>query len=714
MKDFIRNNAFLVSLAGMVVVLGTVVLVLRASQANKRDERIEQIQKKYNTAQRLKLVNDDMLAEQRRRNDIVEDEREAVERKLAGQGSDYPPIVVDVDGRSVAAFPYDEQTYEDLRLGFKVTDRYVALWDQWMDRLDRTRPASSVDAYYAQRIRHWSRVLLGDMNRKIDKTLELLNQAAITRVRNHISTLNDELDPIEADLRNEGYLTEDGRLSVTDATALPAAIRAKVRQHATVAAKMQAWSDKLTRLLELETRLKTDRQDIADARDALVELDRLTDALAAAQPTGDAERIEQLRQQLGQKREQYDQLAGTIAKAAEDRDATIAQLFDLTAPAERTFTAGSRSAPRSATPPRAAPPEGRFGGYPTGRPSYGTPSGTTQMTDVQVTIRMDKPERDDAKALLQYRVPFEAAETFAWPDAQHHQARNGRIYADVTALDRYFVEGNYNPTPIQLWQMQVNAWVQKDILAAIEKTNDEVLAPLPEDRRNVLSAAVKRLVEVRVARQYYTGEQTQATGMRDSMSGRGPSFGPPRKTGAAPGGATLTGHVSSKDFDVVHYGFVVVMPEQHVARLMKNLTSGTYHTVLTCEMASVEQPRPIVLPAEPERRDGDRRPRGEQRDAREYYYGPEPVVAVTLVGELLLQTDWARGKPHPEQKDMWLLWNPDKTATADEPWIVSDKPLVPPKALRHMLSDVREALRPADEKVVPTRSEQPTGYPMGR
>jgi len=99
---------------------------------------------------------------------------------------------------------------------------------------------------------------------------------------------------------------------------------------------------------------------------------------------------------------------------------------------------------------------------------------------------------------------------------------------------------------------------------------------------------------------------------------------------------TLTQRVSNTDYDVARYAFTVVMPSRFLPRLQRNLLAGNLHTILDVDMA------PLV---------GDET--GGQKTADYHYYGPEPVLLVTIRGELLLLTAWERGS-WDDKKNGWL------------------------------------------------------------
>jgi hypothetical protein len=185
------------------------------------------------------------------------------------------------------------------------------------------------------------------------------------------------------------------------------------------------------------------------------------------------------------------------------------------------------------------------------------------------------------------------------------------IYADITAMDRRFKEAQENISPKDLWEGQVNLWVQSDIVDAITAANREALRLAGQDpndpaKYHVARSAVKRLMRVGVDRAY--------------VLTRGPTGGP----GGAAGG--LTQRIGTKEYDVVRYEFVVLMPFRYVSLLEQKLMEQNLHTILQVSMAEMKDQAATA---------GD-------------FYGADPVLQVTIHGELLLLTAWQRPLMPPE------------------------------------------------------------------
>jgi hypothetical protein len=159
-----------------------------------------------------------------------------------------------------------------------------------------------------------------------------------------------------------------------------------------------------------------------------------------------------------------------------------------------------------------------------------------------------------------------------------------------------------------MWYAQLSLWLQRDIAEAIRKTNAEAFEGLPPKQHTVPHAAIKRLVEIRMIPQYVGG------------SGAGGPMGDDDGTTAGRlEASSLTGAVSNKDYDVLHYTMTVVLPFRYLGRFQWHLSKENYHTILDVQEVAAPEDRPNT-----------------------YFYGSEPVVRVVMRGEWKLITEWER------------------------------------------------------------------------
>jgi hypothetical protein len=220
--------------------------------------------------------------------------------------------------------------------------------------------------------------------------------------------------------------------------------------------------------------------------------------------------------------------------------------------------------------------------------------------------------------------------------------QKGRVYITPGALESVFVNWvEPSATATELWQAQINLWVQGDIIEAINAANDYSTGLVRAKVPNVLTSAVKRLVKINVGRDYCqapgSGSAAPAPAGGGTSSGGGtsgfhlssaePSAGP--AAGPAEENLELTQHFSNKDYDVIHYQFTVVMPARFIPALESCLMQRNFHTILKVETAPLSVTPETVTAG---------------NAAIPPYYGPDAVIEVTFQGELLLLTSWERGK----------------------------------------------------------------------
>ncbi len=163
------------------------------------------------------------------------------------------------------------------------------------------------------------------------------------------------------------------------------------------------------------------------------------------------------------------------------------------------------------------------------------------------------------------------------------------MYVDEQALRFPLAEASESVTMVELWKAQVSLWVMGDLLAAIDATNQAAVEGLPVEELSVADSAVK-VVELMNVIGYVAKEPE-----------------------------SVTRRMCSREYDVVTYDIVVVMPPRYLGPLMENLMSRNYHTVLNVSM----QAYPVL---------GD----------SPYDLGDDSLVRVQLEGEMLLLTEWER------------------------------------------------------------------------
>ncbi len=198
------------------------------------------------------------------------------------------------------------------------------------------------------------------------------------------------------------------------------------------------------------------------------------------------------------------------------------------------------------------------------------------------------------------------------------KASDGQIYAAESSFDRVFEIPDASAPNDLLWDAMVNLWVSEDIVAAINRTNQQAFGGTGAEVKSptVINAAVKRLITIEIEEDYYvsgapidrqTPRRTTPTpspgegappggqppygdygpygepGGYDGYGGSGgyggyggfDPYGSGAGTGAGiravEGAVSLTQRTTSPEYEVVRYSFQVVMPVRHLKALQDNL-----------------------------------------------------------------------------------------------------------------------------------------------
>jgi len=276
-------------------------------------------------------------------------------------------------------------------------------------------------------------------------------------------------------------------------------------------------------------------------------------------------------------------------------------------------------------------------------------------------------------------------------------AHRGLVYADEQSMDPIMIPGSsMRYSDSQLWMAQVSLWVQKDVVAAIVAANEEVRRRAAVGQKGVPASAVRHLKAIKVIG--YVVQDAGGPGLGaegGGTQGVGGMYGMGGTTGGITGvgGASnrlvyvgqapslqqvsperLSRRVCDTSYDVVQYEFTVVIPFRYLPKLYRKLLERQYHTILKVqvgESTTTQQPGMNTAGV------------GQAATAQEYYYyGTDPVVQVTLTGELLLAAEWTRGR-WDEKTDAW-----DKAYPA----------LMPDAFLAAIQRYDASALRPEDAK----------------
>ncbi|MCG3181705.1 MAG: hypothetical protein BIFFINMI_04104 [Phycisphaerae bacterium] len=188
------------------------------------------------------------------------------------------------------------------------------------------------------------------------------------------------------------------------------------------------------------------------------------------------------------------------------------------------------------------------------------------------------------------------------------------LYIGDTSFDMYWKVGDplQSLTPEQMWQAQLNLWIQQDLIDAIREANSD---PRTYGLLRIPAAPIKELVWTSVERDYFPA--TDKTG------------------GSGPVTPVLTGHVSDNRVDVVHYSFQVVMDVRKLALLVSCLSQQNFHTILNIRMDLPSRKGPIVAGGAAASGPPAAGPAAAPGQPMVYNYGDAPVMAVTCRCEAL-------------------------------------------------------------------------------
>ncbi len=181
------------------------------------------------------------------------------------------------------------------------------------------------------------------------------------------------------------------------------------------------------------------------------------------------------------------------------------------------------------------------------------------------------------------------------------------------------------PLPHQLWEGQLELWMQQDIVRAIAKVNQ-----VDDPKVNVVTAPVKRLMGIQIV-PGYIGLHTlgaAANGTFANVQRTDGSYGPPiagQRTND-PTQATSnnfyvgpTGRVSNALYDVRQAVLTVAVDYQRLNQLIAAINSVNFMTVLNVQIEDIDEYQGL--------REG-------------FFYGPDDVVKATMVIETIWLRDW--------------------------------------------------------------------------
>lgn len=210
--------------------------------------------------------------------------------------------------------------------------------------------------------------------------------------------------------------------------------------------------------------------------------------------------------------------------------------------------------------------------------------------------------------------------------AIYETARRIYTYIDDNALEvspmdsPTFVQA---PDEVDMWSAQMFYWIEKDVIDALRRVNDQAAANLPEDQRWVAYLPVKHLVGLSISD--YVGSAASAAdpasrGMGSSLAVLHRGMGSSRQSNSAllnsygTAASAFTDRSRNDQYDVVHVAISMVVDARDLPEVLIELCKQNFITPLDVQYHSVDV-----------------------AGAREagYLYGSGPVIAVDVVCEML-------------------------------------------------------------------------------
>jgi hypothetical protein len=191
-------------------------------------------------------------------------------------------------------------------------------------------------------------------------------------------------------------------------------------------------------------------------------------------------------------------------------------------------------------------------------------------------------------------------------ETTHIYAQTSREGAGYPFKIRTWTPGR--PTLAEVWESQMDLWVQQDIVEVIARTNR-----VDDPSFNVIVAPIKQLLDVTVVEGYVGltspgGFGSAPTALMDDMGMDDEiGFRPPQRFGGVPrggrpmgpvvpgGGLTPdfgtapTGRRSNDIYDVRHVWVTFVIDSQRMPEFFDNLTRVNFMTVLQMEVSEVDE-----------------------------------------------------------------------------------------------------------------------------
>ena len=272
-----------------------------------------------------------------------------------------------------------------------------------------------------------------------------------------------------------------------------------------------------------------------------------------------------------------------------------------------------------------------------------------QKVELRKKIEAAAQRDEKGKILFEDAVQSDIAKQLSeLPDNMRKNAASQyKMYMNRnTALDHSpsMASGNSGMSqvpPEEIWLAQLGLWIQQDVAKALADAN--------ASSSSVATSPVKELVEIEIphGREVYAvpgaagaAPSPMGAAPASSVATNGPTDALPKDFGTSP-----TGRVCNGVFDVVHFTVCVNVDATQVNKVIQQLQHARLLTVYWSDISVVNSV---------------------EKQQEGYFYGPVPVVTLTLRCEELFMRSWTRPlMPQSIKQFLNVQEPPQSTASAN-------------------------------------------------
>ncbi|HAI10134.1 MAG TPA: hypothetical protein DCM28_00395 [Phycisphaerales bacterium] len=219
---------------------------------------------------------------------------------------------------------------------------------------------------------------------------------------------------------------------------------------------------------------------------------------------------------------------------------------------------------------------------------------------------------------VEQQKQFKDAQRGAALQALNQHASKYHIYVDTPALPASIFQigawsnPGFQPEISQIWQGQMELWIQQDIVEAIGKANN-----VWDANYNIMKNPVKKLISMSVKPGYVGIDTTGVLTTRGRLTPGAPPSGQTR----LPNGflMTPTGRRSNSIYDVMHAEVSFIVDYQQLTRVFEAFGKTNFMTILKTNLTDVDEYEAMQAG---------------------FYYGAGDCVQIDMVVETLWLRDW--------------------------------------------------------------------------